>query len=85
LYGLIPLVVMCFGVRWWGNGAFFGYLSGFVHCFVGYWIAFLHISGSKLGRSGVVFIEICGKWGLIGVPPLPPVSGYTRVDVRINN
>ena len=56
-----------------GSVHFFGYLSGFVHCFTGYWITFLHVSVLDLGCSGAVFIEISGKRCLIGVPPLPPV------------
>jgi len=61
---------------------FFGYLSGFVHCFAGYWIAFRHISGSKLGRSGTGFIEISGKRGLIGVPPSPQLHFSIRGEEK---
>ena len=51
--------------------SFFGYLSGFVHCFVGYWIAFRHVYVVDLGCSGAGFTVISGEWGLIGVPPSP--------------
>jgi len=45
-----------------------------VHCFVGYWIAFLHYLRPDLGRSGVGFAIMGGKQGLIEVPPFPPYS-----------
>ena len=50
---------------------FLCYLSGFVHCFVGYSTTFLHRSESKLGCFVAGFAIIGGKWGLIGVPPSP--------------
>jgi hypothetical protein len=66
------------GTNWFLGSAggervhFFGYLSGFVHCFVGYWIAFRHVLVLDLGCFGAGFLEIRGKRGLIGVPPPPP-------------
>ena len=51
-YPPLPILLESVG----GEMVLFGYLSGFVHCFVGYWIAFLHISVLDLGGSGVGFV-----------------------------
>jgi len=41
---------------------------------------FLRVSVLDLGGSGAGFAIISGKWGLIGVPPPSPLSGYTSLD-----
>ena len=42
----------------------------------------MYIFVSRRSCFGAVFIEISGKKGLIGVPPL---SGYTQFDARIKS
>ena len=72
MWGLSLMVGMCLVSAGGEMVHFLGYLSGFVHCFAGYSITFLHVSAPYLSGFGAGFIEICGKQGLIGVPPLPP-------------
>ena len=55
-----------------GVGSFGSYLSGFVHCFVGYRDAFRHVSDIDLGCSGAGFIisSLILAWFFDPLPPL---------------